>query len=1064
MSILLTLDLFLYGQLSDDFSLEDMPTGHPSITREALESIGEYAFVILRGMTMVGGQVKIYHSEINRFGTSPSEQVTSILKPAALAYLEVESTVPKNSDGEHALNFELDRSNVELDFKLSQKAYALTINAMSALAMNRPVFFNEAAACLARRAVQPPLVEDGHFSKAAVLVVASQLRASCLTLLRNASSVTTGASDILFKALVFLDMELQAEKALKMANQANELKTAGRAARNQAKMFYEWDASENDRRSTKRQKETDDALAKMRAAKRQRGLGGGIQLPSSMSDAIELILLNLPHLPKTNPSPSTQSSIGAERVTLEYVIDAVMTNGASIIKEEGRWYDRNGGTAWTLDLTATENYVMCPKFSGTINHVAENLRGGGKLDEHADTQDVLFRDQCSSAASDAFNRILAMATSSRSKYVANLSSQLAARLAFTLQSVPPSGIGNAAHATAKECISTLSNRVPPDEAKMLIDFVDSYPLVAASLTLASSSHSDPGDSTHSVSTLGNMLLNEAFLQATWNAEATKESFDLYDVSLNVFVASVVHSGQLAKDKPSDTEKKRAASQASAVLQKYIATLPRLTKQSLVLLSALCDIDDITKKANKPAQEEVAAAASAHAAKSAAEKRATAALLILRDIAFQKNTEVRMFAVECAVGIASGRLPASPGIQDKALKLAMNVLFTKNDAMGALVADAARSDLEWAAAFAIEQFSAVQVANNESQKVHDSEIRNPLGPRSETEKVVLEKVRKPAVLFMALCVRRPEMIQTLFSLSCQAKADVLSKAVRLNMVKLSRAAGVLHGVAAVALQVAEMTGLDETSMLLAFLENLAPTTEKNAPNQEIIDACFQIQETMFTRDGKKDARYLIPIVSFIKRIDLVNRLHEFVAADDNVFLAALVRMGDRVGRLALHFREEPDAEHPSLLGMTLCEQLVYLHRLDFNATCLPQKRYLSAIKLCLENDEIFSDRVLMSAIDEMSGQFLSGSEKLPLAFMRTNIIVCSKYESLHSWICQVLLPRLVEGKIWNDLRQWEGWMRCAHMLEKSGDPSVDSTGAIETLPAEQLAQYRTKWAATGSIPP
>ena len=86
----------------------------------------------------------------------------------------------------------------------------------------------------------------------------------------------------MFKALVGVDMELQADKALKMANQANQLKTMGRAARNQAKMFYEWDSSEIDRRSTKRQKETDDALAKMRAAKRQRGLGGGIQLPPSM--------------------------------------------------------------------------------------------------------------------------------------------------------------------------------------------------------------------------------------------------------------------------------------------------------------------------------------------------------------------------------------------------------------------------------------------------------------------------------------------------------------------------------------------------------------------------------------------------------------------------------------------------------------------------------------------------------------------------------------------------------------------------------------------------------------
>jgi symplekin len=51
-------------------------------------------------------------------------------------------------------------------------------------------------------------------------------------------------------------------------------------------------------------------------------------------------------------------------------------------------------------------------------------------------------------------------------------------------------------------------------------------------------------------------------------------------------------------------------------------------------------------------------------------------------------------------------------------------------------------------------------------------------------------------------------------------------------------------------------------------------------------------------------------------------------------------------------------------MTLCEQLVYLHRLDFSAAGLPQKRYLSAKKLCLEDDRVCNDQVLMKALDEI----------------------------------------------------------------------------------------------------
>jgi hypothetical protein len=97
-------------------------------------------------------------------------------------------------------------------------------------------------------------------------------------------------------------MELQADKALKMAEQTNSLKTAGRAARNCANLFYEWDTSggADNQRTSKRQRETEDALTKMRAACASRGLGSGIKLPTSMVDSMELVLSNLQHLSPNN--------------------------------------------------------------------------------------------------------------------------------------------------------------------------------------------------------------------------------------------------------------------------------------------------------------------------------------------------------------------------------------------------------------------------------------------------------------------------------------------------------------------------------------------------------------------------------------------------------------------------------------------------------------------------------------------------------------------------------------------------------------------------------------------
>lgn len=253
----------------------------------------------------------------------------------------------------------------------------------------------------------------------------------------------------------------------------------------------------------------------------------------------------------------------------------------------------------------------------------------------------------------------------------------------------------------------------------------------------------------------------------------------------------------------------------------------------------------------------------------------------------------------------------------------------------------------------------------------------------------------------------------------------------------------------------MASEKETPLLLSFLDNLAPVTDKSLPSQELIDACHVIQKNRLDAEGKPDSRFIIPIVSGMKREELVHKIPEFVRGSDDIFKASLSRMSERLGRYILIFRDEPNPEETTLRGMSRCEQMVYLHHLDFHAVGIPQKRYLDSIRLCLEDDEVFNDRVVQAALDYMSGKFLEG-ESLPLAYMRTIILTCSKHESLHSWICHVLLPRLVEGKVYTDKRQWEGWMRCAKMLENTRDHGVSSLEAIQKLPEEQLKLYRAKY--------
>ena len=969
---------------------------------------------------------------------------------------------------------------MELYLKLNIHLPLALKSALSALGLNRPMFFKDAALCLARRAIQPPVfVEHGALTKAGVLAVTAHLKASCLTLLRNALSVSTNASEYLHEALNKCDMEIQATKALSMATQANSLKTAGRAARNRANMFYEWDASA-DKLSSKRQRDTDDALAKMRAAKKARGLGHGIQLPQNMADAVELVLANLSHLPSKRP-PGAASKNRRVPVTLDFVIDAIMTNGASLAQEEGRWYDRDGGDTWSIHLENDNKFELSTKFLSKIAGVdsAENTTAADSKSKAAKDPQVLFHDQAGCAASEAVGRIVVQSMNTRSKHHSEFGNELAARLAWTLKNVkaPASLVASSAMATAS--LPSLNSRLAtPEKQASLSNFLKDYPIVNGCLALdstirpeVSATSQDLASSGEKGRSLSDHILSEAYVQTLLSemesGDCTPGNLEKYEHSVGMCFASVVRAAQLTDEKPSDAERKQVAAQAVSMMQGIFGAAPQIFLSSLEMAGALCDVADITKRAadaaRKSSQQTIAASAALHAAKVAAEKRATTLLLLLRDVAFcRSEKETRRGAVECAVMVASGSLPASQGIEDKALKLVMNVLFPKNDLLASCVLEAASSELMKASAFAASKYEEIRVANKENADKNEKTV-NVDSPSSDLEREVMDKVKKPALLLMALCVRRPEIIKTLFEVSCRDKADTLHKAVRVNMSKMAKAAAAKHGTAVIARKVAGMASENETSLVLAFLDNLAPITDKNFPGDDFIEACYEIQASKAGEDGKKDPKFIIPVVSAIKRKELVEKLPDFVTSSDDILLGALERMGDRVARQALLFRDEPNEENPSLKGMTLCEQLVFLHNLDFAAAGLPQKRYLDAIRLCLDNDEIYSDRVVMSALDHMSGVFLAGEKGLPLAYMRTIILVCTKHESLHSWITSVLLPRLVEGKVYTDRRQWEGWMRCAKMLENAGDTGVSSLQAIRTLPAEQLELYRTRYGEPGVIP-
>jgi len=399
-------------------------------------------------------------------------------------------------------------------------------------------------------------------------------------------------------------MQAQAERALQASRQQLDLMKGGRAARNRAAIFYEWDTSADNTRAAKRQRDTDDAEARVRAAKVARGLGSGIQLPSNMVDASELVLLNLVNLPAKRPAVSSNTQ-RKHPIDLDFVVDAVVTNGASLSIDENHWYDRDGGDAWMMeegDVGKDGRRALTFTLNNNVLVAAEKMTQGAELNE----SEKAFVEQSKVAASKAFSRVLLSSSNARSEAVSDFGRKLAARLAWTLKDVKPS--------------NEIENTEAEKDLAGSLEFALDYPLVSSCLAFdlvpkgtATTLRDDAENPTaSSVSSLSMRILNEAYVCSL------NEDKENYEKCLDVFVSSVVNACDLSNKMPNDSEKKRIANAAASSLPQQLAAAPSLSRTALNLVGSLCDIDEISRRAStKSSKQTIAESAALHAAKSAA---------------------------------------------------------------------------------------------------------------------------------------------------------------------------------------------------------------------------------------------------------------------------------------------------------------------------------------------------------------------------------------------------------------------------------------------------------------
>lgn len=121
--------------------------------------------------------------------------------------------------------------------------------------------------------------------------------------------------------------------------------------------------------------------------------------------------------------------------SLESLLDAIRSNGESLSTDVTRWYDRDGGNAWEMDLLGG---IDCGLDSKLIHVIEEEEEGVENAEKTGIKDRQLYHEQCHLAAGDAFGRIVYSTRQFKSKELVSFGNQIAARLAFTLEKIQPS--------------------------------------------------------------------------------------------------------------------------------------------------------------------------------------------------------------------------------------------------------------------------------------------------------------------------------------------------------------------------------------------------------------------------------------------------------------------------------------------------------------------------------------------------------------------------------------------------------------------------------------------------
>ncbi|KAI9289976.1 Symplekin tight junction protein C terminal-domain-containing protein [Umbelopsis sp. AD052] len=276
------------------------------------------------------------------------------------------------------------------------------------------------------------------------------------------------------------------------------------------------------------------------------------------------------------------------------------------------------------------------------------------------------------------------------------------------------------------------------------------------------------------------------------------------------------------------------------------------------------------------------------------------------------------------------------------------------------------------------------------------------------------------LYFALCLKKPELLESLFDVYINTTIQV-QRIIRQHITGLIRNIG-MHSPKL--LEIIGNFAPGGETLIVRILVVLCDTVR---PTPELVDVVKKVYQ-----ERNLDAKFLIPVISGFNKDDIKQHMPKIIGllngteAQRKIVRKVFSRIISDSGNVSAH--------------MNAVELLVVLHNTDQNVS---PKQAIEAINICFSMTDVFTSDIISKVL-----QHLMEQPKIPLLFMVTLIRSVAEHPDLVNLVL-ILLQKLISKRVWTSPKLWEGFVKC---IQKTYPQSMK---VVANLPKTQLMDVLTK---------